>query len=65
FMAALIKQTTSSGVLMNPVKFQDVASSMLESVRADKGCGTEQTPHLCALAASSDQRPGTGPQPSD
>ncbi|MGV9576875.1 MULTISPECIES: LCP family protein [Streptomyces] len=42
FMAALIKQTTSSGVLMNPVKFQDVASSMLESVRADKGFGTEQ-----------------------
>lgn len=42
FMAALIKQTTSSGVLMNPVKFQQVASSMLESVRADKGFGTEQ-----------------------
>ncbi|MGW3081847.1 LCP family protein [Streptomyces sp. NPDC001110] len=42
FMAALIKQTTSSGVLMNPVKFQDVASSMLKSVRADKGFGTEQ-----------------------
>ncbi|WP_443049420.1 LCP family protein [Streptomyces sp. NBC_00178] len=42
FMAALIKQTTSSGVLMNPVKFQQVASSMLASVRADKGFGTEQ-----------------------
>ncbi|WP_443333128.1 LCP family protein [Streptomyces sp. CB02058] len=42
FMAALIKQTTSSGVLMNPVKFQQVTSTMLESVRADKGFGTEQ-----------------------
>ncbi|MFJ8887567.1 LCP family protein [Streptomyces sp. NPDC102402] len=42
FMAALVKQTTSSGVLMNPVKFQRVAASMLESVRADKGFGTEQ-----------------------
>ncbi|MFD9500251.1 LCP family protein [Streptomyces sp. NPDC060035] len=42
FMASLIKQTTSSGVLTNPVKFQQVASSMLDSVRADKGFGTEQ-----------------------
>ncbi|WP_405390403.1 LCP family protein [Streptomyces sp. NBC_01102] len=42
FMAALIKQTTSSGVLMNPMKFQQVTSSMLDSVRADKGFGTEQ-----------------------
>ncbi|MFF5899544.1 LCP family protein [Streptomyces argenteolus] len=42
FMAALIKQTTSSGVLMNPVKFQEVTSTMLESVRADKGFGTQQ-----------------------
>lgn len=42
FMAALIKQTTSSGVLMNPMKFQQVASSMLESVRADKGFGTDE-----------------------
>ncbi|MFD5876360.1 LCP family protein [Streptomyces sp. NPDC060322] len=42
FMAALIKRTTSSGVLMNPVKFQRVAASMLASVRADKGFGTEQ-----------------------
>ncbi|MEU0131344.1 LCP family protein [Streptomyces sp. NPDC006289] len=42
FMAALIKQTTSSGVLMNPMKFQQVAASMLESVRADKDFGTEQ-----------------------
>jgi LCP family protein required for cell wall assembly len=42
FMASLIKQTTSSGVLLNPVKFQQVASSVLKSVRADKGFGTEQ-----------------------
>ena len=42
FMAALIKRTTSSGVLMNPMRFQQVASSMLASVRADKGFGTDQ-----------------------
>ncbi|MEE1795304.1 LCP family protein [Streptomyces sp. BE308] len=42
FIAALIKQATSSGVLLNPVKFQRVSSSMLGSVRADKGFGTEQ-----------------------
>ncbi|MGX8276183.1 LCP family glycopolymer transferase [Streptomyces sp. PBSH9] len=42
FMAALIKQATSSGVLLNPVKFQQVAGSVLGSVRADKGFGTEQ-----------------------
>ncbi|WP_435797362.1 LCP family protein [Streptomyces clavifer] len=42
FVAALIEQTTSSGLLMNPVKLQQVASSMLASVRADKGFGTEQ-----------------------
>ncbi|MEU1126808.1 LCP family protein [Streptomyces sp. NPDC005899] len=42
FMAALIKRATSSGVLMNPVKFQRVATSMLDSVRADEGFGTEQ-----------------------
>ncbi|MFJ2914580.1 LCP family protein [Streptomyces sp. NPDC087228] len=42
FLASLIKQMTRSGVLLNPVKFQDVASTMLGSVRADKGFGTEQ-----------------------
>ncbi|MGC5343835.1 LCP family protein [Streptomyces sp. DT171] len=42
FFASLIKQTTSSGVLLNPAKFQQVASSMLSSVRADRGFGTEQ-----------------------
>ncbi|WP_435877508.1 LCP family protein [Streptomyces anulatus] len=42
FMAALIKQATSSGVLLNPVKFQQVSASALGSVRADEGFGTEQ-----------------------
>lgn len=37
FMAALIKQATGSGVLLNPVKFREVASTMLRSVRADRG----------------------------
>lgn len=41
FLASLIKQTTSSGVLLNPVKFREVASTMLKSVRADKGFGTQ------------------------
>ncbi|MET8326437.1 LCP family protein [Streptomyces sp. NPDC005181] len=42
FLASLIKRATSSGVLMNPVKFRDVASTMLSSVRADRGFGTDQ-----------------------
>ncbi|MGW3688362.1 LCP family protein [Streptomyces sp. NPDC005125] len=42
FLASLIKRATSSGVLMNPVKFRDVASTMLRSVRADRGFGTDQ-----------------------
>ncbi|MGW2476732.1 LCP family protein [Streptomyces sp. NPDC001665] len=42
FMASLIKQATSNGVLLNPVKFREVASTMLKSVRADRGFDTEQ-----------------------
>jgi LCP family protein required for cell wall assembly len=42
FLAALIAKTTSSGVLLNPVKFRDVARTLLSSVRADKGFGTDQ-----------------------
>ncbi|MGW8456509.1 LCP family protein [Streptomyces niveus] len=42
FMAALINQATSSGVLLNPVKLRGVTSTMLDSVRADKGFGTEE-----------------------
>ncbi|MFF2654738.1 LCP family protein [Streptomyces sp. NPDC058045] len=40
FMAALIAKATSSGVLLNPVKFRRVAQSVLDSVRADKGFGS-------------------------
>lgn len=47
FLAALIDRTTSGGVLLNPVRFRDVATTMLSSVRADAGFGTEQ---LLALA---------------
>ncbi|MVO85857.1 LytR family transcriptional regulator [Streptomyces sp. p1417] len=42
FLAALIAKTTSSGVLLNPVKFRDVAGTLLESVRADEGFGTTE-----------------------
>ncbi|MFF5447021.1 LCP family protein [Streptomyces sp. NPDC012888] len=42
FLAALIKQATSSGMLLNPVKFKQVSSTLLGSVRADKGFGAEQ-----------------------
>jgi LCP family protein required for cell wall assembly len=42
FVAALINQAISSGVLLNPVKFRDVTSTMLDSVRADTGFGTQQ-----------------------
>ncbi|WP_424861209.1 LCP family protein [Streptomyces sp. MMS24-I29] len=42
FLASLIERTTSSGVLLNPVRFRDAASTMLNSVRADEGFGTEQ-----------------------
>lgn len=42
FMAALIHQASSSGVLLNPVKLRSVASTALDSVRADKDFGTEQ-----------------------
>ncbi|MFG2643788.1 LCP family protein [Streptomyces sp. NPDC048370] len=47
FLAALIDRTTSGGVLLNPVRFREVATTMLNSVRADEGFGTEQ---LLALA---------------
>ncbi|WSC92815.1 LCP family protein [Streptomyces sp. NBC_01754] len=42
FVAALVGQVTGGGVLTNPVKFQQVASTVLDAVRADKGFGTEQ-----------------------
>ncbi|NWF29846.1 LCP family protein [Streptomyces sp. PKU-EA00015] len=42
FLAALVHRATSSGVVLNPVKFRRVTSTMLGSVRADKGFGPEQ-----------------------
>ncbi|WP_443067759.1 LCP family protein [Streptomyces sp. NBC_01351] len=42
FIAALIKQATGGGVLLNPVKFKELSSTLLGSVRADKGFGSEQ-----------------------
>ncbi|MFD3537050.1 LCP family protein [Streptomyces sp. NPDC058664] len=47
FLAALIERTTSGGVLLNPVRFREVATTMLGSVRADEDFGTDQ---LFALA---------------
>ncbi|MGW7576366.1 LCP family protein [Streptomyces sp. NPDC054765] len=41
FLAALIHKITSSGVLMNPIRFRDVADTMLRSVRADSGFGAD------------------------
>lgn len=42
FLAALIARATSSGVLLNPMKFRDVTRAVLGSVRADKGFGTDE-----------------------
>ncbi|MET9775329.1 LCP family protein [Streptomyces sp. NPDC006367] len=40
FLAALIDRATSSGILLNPLRFRDVARTVLGSVRADKSFGT-------------------------
>ncbi|WP_240969263.1 LCP family protein [Streptomyces sp. HNM0575] len=42
FLAAVIEKATDSGVLMNPVKLRKVASTVLDSVRADSGLGSDQ-----------------------
>ncbi|MFG3287019.1 LCP family protein [Streptomyces sp. NPDC048111] len=42
FLAALAEKATSNGVLLNPVRFREVASSLLSSVRADEGFGVEE-----------------------
>ncbi|KAA0909598.1 LytR family transcriptional regulator, partial [Streptomyces apricus] len=42
FLAALIARATSSGVLLNPVRFRDVTQAVLGSVRADEGLGTDE-----------------------
>ncbi|MDL2081175.1 LCP family protein [Streptomyces sp. GXMU-J15] len=40
FLAALVERATSSGILLNPLRFRDVTRAVLGSVRADKGFGT-------------------------
>ncbi|MFE0737860.1 LCP family protein [Streptomyces sp. NPDC058855] len=42
FLAALVDRLTSGGVLFNPVRFRQVATTLLGSVRADEGFGTDQ-----------------------
>jgi LCP family protein required for cell wall assembly len=42
FMAATIDRATSSGILLNPMKFRDVTKAVLGSVRADRGFGTDE-----------------------
>lgn len=42
FIASVIDKATSSGVLLNPVKFNRFASTVLESVRADQGFGGDE-----------------------
>ncbi|GHI07209.1 LytR family transcriptional regulator [Streptomyces cellostaticus] len=42
FLAALIEQASSSGVLLNPMRFRDVTRAVLGSVRADEGFGTDE-----------------------
>ncbi|WP_229328429.1 LCP family protein, partial [Streptomyces sp. UNOC14_S4] len=40
FLAALLHGAGGSGVLLNPVKFQKVATTLLDSMRADPGFGS-------------------------
>ncbi|MHA7960623.1 LCP family protein [Streptomyces sp. L500] len=42
FLASLMHKAADGGVLLNPVKFQEVASSVVGSVRADRGFGTDE-----------------------
>jgi LCP family protein required for cell wall assembly len=42
FLASLMEKATDSGVLLNPVKFKKVSSTLLDSVRADRGFGPQQ-----------------------
>ncbi|MEU8933395.1 LCP family protein [Streptomyces sp. NPDC048409] len=42
FLASLIERASSSGVLLNPIKFRDVTRAVLGSVRADTGFGTDE-----------------------
>ncbi|MEU6391205.1 LCP family protein [Streptomyces sp. NPDC046939] len=52
FLASLIAKTTSTGVLLNPVKFREVARTLLGSVRADKGFGTDEMVELARAMRS-------------
>lgn len=40
FLASLMSQATSSGALLNPMRFRDITRAVLGSVRADKEFGT-------------------------
>lgn len=42
FLAALVDRATSSGILLNPLRFRDVTRAVLGSVRADRGFGTDE-----------------------
>ncbi|MFJ6572065.1 LCP family protein [Streptomyces sp. NPDC091292] len=42
FLAALIAKATSSGILLNPVRFSEVSQAVLGSVRADKEFGADE-----------------------
>ncbi|WP_406865333.1 LCP family protein [Streptomyces sp. HUAS MG47] len=42
FLAALIHRITGNGVLLNPVRFREVATTVLGSVRADQGFGADR-----------------------
>jgi LCP family protein required for cell wall assembly len=42
FLASLVDRATSSGILLNPLRFRDVARAVLGSVRADRGFGTDE-----------------------
>ncbi|MFC7309952.1 LCP family protein [Streptomyces monticola] len=42
FLAAVIAKATSSGVLLNPIKFRNVTRTVLGSMRADKSFGTDE-----------------------
>ncbi|MFI5809048.1 LCP family protein [Streptomyces sp. NPDC051561] len=42
FLAAFIAKATEGGALLNPVRFREVAGTLLGSVRADRGFGTEE-----------------------
>ncbi|MFE0422305.1 LCP family protein [Streptomyces sp. NPDC058953] len=42
FLAALVKEVGGTGIMLNPVRFRQVASTMLGSVRADRDFGTDE-----------------------